>query len=176
MLSGIGPAEELKKHGIAPVQENDNVGRHLKDHLAGSGLICKAKSGSTLDYLTNEASAMPALQEWLASGTGPLTSNVAEVATFFRSGDHKCTVSSSGEIPEDYSSGKSAPDLEIIGAPIAYLHHGEETAKEGDCIFSLGPVHVRPQSSGSVSLQSRDVFDPRMSTRQSIPKPAFTNT
>ncbi len=32
-LSGIGPAALLKRHGIAVVQDNKAVGRHLKDHL-----------------------------------------------------------------------------------------------------------------------------------------------
>lgn len=170
LLSGIGPAAELKKHGIAPVVENDNVGNHLKDHLVAGGVICKARAGTTLDYLTTEAGAMPALQQWLVSGTGPLTSNVGETAAFLRSFDHQFPASSGG-VPADHTSGKDAPDLEIVAAPIAYLHHGEETAKEGDCIFSLGPIHVRPQSSGSVTLRSRDAFDSRMSRPTTKPMP-----
>ena len=33
MLSGIGPAEELSRHGIAPVHHSPNVGRNLQDHI-----------------------------------------------------------------------------------------------------------------------------------------------
>jgi choline dehydrogenase-like flavoprotein len=32
MLSGIGPAEELHRHGIAVVHDSPGVGRHVKDH------------------------------------------------------------------------------------------------------------------------------------------------
>jgi len=32
MLSGVGPAEELRRHGIAVVHDNPGVGRHVKDH------------------------------------------------------------------------------------------------------------------------------------------------
>lgn len=32
-LSGIGPADVLARHGIAVVQENANVGRHMNEHM-----------------------------------------------------------------------------------------------------------------------------------------------
>jgi choline dehydrogenase len=64
MLSGVGPAEELKKHGIAPVKENSNVGQHLKDHLTSGAMLCRAKPGTTLDYLNSQVYAIPALLRW----------------------------------------------------------------------------------------------------------------
>ena len=33
MLSGIGPADELMKHGITPLHNSPNVGRNLQDHI-----------------------------------------------------------------------------------------------------------------------------------------------
>ena len=159
MLSGIGPAEELKKHGIAPVQENHNVGQHLKDHLTSGALLCRAKPGTTLDYLNSQVHAIPALLRWMTLGTGPLTSNVAETAAFCRSSDLE--LPGLKEKPVDHASGSDAPDLEIICAPTAYIHHGEEKAKNGESIFSIGALNLRPQSTGTVTLQSRNVFDPR---------------
>jgi choline dehydrogenase len=32
MLSGIGPAEHLREHGITVTVDNPNVGSHLMDH------------------------------------------------------------------------------------------------------------------------------------------------
>lgn len=32
MLSGVGPADELRRHGIAVVHDSPGVGRHVKDH------------------------------------------------------------------------------------------------------------------------------------------------
>ncbi|OAA34627.1 Glucose-methanol-choline oxidoreductase [Metarhizium rileyi] len=158
MLSGIGPEEELKRHSIAPVFTNDNVGKHLKDHLCSNGVLCKAKTGSTLDYLTDDIKALPALAQWLLFGTGPLTSNVGEAAAFVRTFEHEFP-GSAGVIPKNYTSGGKAPDLEIIGAPIAFVHHGEEKPLDNANVFSLAPVGLRPQSNGNISLRSGDAFD-----------------
>jgi choline oxidase len=34
MVSGIGPADQLKQHGIKVVHDNPHVGAHMKDHVA----------------------------------------------------------------------------------------------------------------------------------------------
>lgn len=161
MLSGIGPEEELRKHEISPVYANGNVGKQLKDHLCSNGVLCKAKTGSTLDYLANDVKAIPALVQWLLFGTGPLTSNVGEAAAFVRTFEYEFP-GSTGAAPKDYTSGDQAPDLEIIGAPIAFIHHGEEQPLDDANVFSLAPVGLRPQSSGRIGLRSSDVFDHRM--------------
>lgn len=157
MLSGIGPEEQLKKHGIGLVHANPHVGEHMKDHLCGGAIPCKAKPGATLDYLSSDVRAIPALARWFLFGTGPLTSNVAEAAAFARMSEHDFP--GSGGIPKDYTSGKDAPDVEIIGAPLAFIHHGEERPLDGASIFSLAQVALRPQSSGTITLKSSDAFD-----------------
>ncbi|KAL5366566.1 hypothetical protein BJX96DRAFT_182777 [Aspergillus floccosus] len=123
LLSGIGAADTLKNHGISIVQENDAVGRNLKDHLCTSPILAKAKPGTTLDYLNNNLKALPALARWMLTGGGPLA------------------------------------NLELIGAPIAFIHHGEEKGIDNSNVFTLIPIGLRPQSHGTVTLQSRDVFD-----------------
>ncbi|KAK2612285.1 hypothetical protein QQS21_001711 [Conoideocrella luteorostrata] len=158
MLSGIGPEEQLLKHGISTLHANDNVGDHMKDHLCSNGVLCKAKKGSTLDYLASDVKAIPALVQWLLFGTGPLTSNVGESAAFIRSFDHKFP-GSRGIVPKDYTSGDQAPDLEILGAPIAFIHHGEERPLDDANIFSIAPIGLRPQSAGTISLNSSDAFE-----------------
>ncbi|KHN94893.1 Glucose-methanol-choline oxidoreductase [Metarhizium album ARSEF 1941] len=159
MLSGIGPAEELQKHSISRLVANDNVGRQLKDHLCSNGVLCKAKKGSTLDYLNNDIKAIPALVQWLLFGTGPLTSNVGEAAAFVRSFEYEFPASAGATPPKDYTSGDKAPDVEIIGAPIAFIHHGEERPLDDANVFSLAPIGLRPRSSGTISLKSANAFD-----------------
>jgi choline dehydrogenase len=125
-------------------------------------LICPLSSSfpqNTLDYLADPAKAQPDLEQWLKDGTGPLTSNVGEVAAFIRSVDPPVPVS--GPKPKDYGSGGVGPDIEIIGTPMAYINHGETGAPEGSEIFTLVPIGLRPQSSGTITLKSSDVFDPR---------------
>lgn len=160
LLSGIGPADELQAHGIPIIQENNAVGRNLKDHLCATPIICKAKDGVTLDYLGNDTKAIPALLRWLLTGGGPLSSNVGEAAAFIRSTNYRFPQS---VVPNDYTSDSSAPDLELIGAPLAFIHHGEEKAIDDSSVFSIISIGLRPQSHGTVSLKSRDVFDARKS-------------
>ncbi|KAJ4159386.1 uncharacterized protein LMH87_008288 [Akanthomyces muscarius] len=55
--------------------------------------------------------------------------------------------------------GKNAPDLEIIAAPFSFSHHGEERPVDQAGVFSFVPICLRPQSKGTVSLKSTDIFD-----------------
>ncbi|KAF3008126.1 hypothetical protein E8E15_001309 [Penicillium rubens] len=158
MLSGIGSAEELKAHGIPVIQKNDAVGKNMKDHLCTTAILCKAKSGKTLDYLSNNIRALPYLVQWMLFGRGPLTSNIGEAAAFIRSSDYRFPESTTGP-PNDHTSCPTGPDLELIGAPLAFIHHGEEAAIDGSSVFSLIPIHLRPQSSGLITLQSKSSFD-----------------
>ncbi|KAJ5218101.1 uncharacterized protein N7498_000200 [Penicillium cinerascens] len=158
LLSGIGPKVELERHGIPILQENDAVGRNLKDHLCPTGIICKAKPNTTLDYLSNTFKALPALLQWMTLGRGPLTSNIAEAAAFLRSADFTFP-QSSGSLT-DYGSGSIGPDLEIIGAPLAFIHHGEERPPDESDAFSIIPIILRPQSNGTITLRNKDPFEP----------------
>ena len=43
MVSGIGPADELRSHGIKVAMDLPDVGRHLQDHLLLAGVAYKAR-------------------------------------------------------------------------------------------------------------------------------------
>ena len=47
MLSGVGPAEHLKRRGVKIVADVPEVGRNLRDHLA-AGIVVKTKNVKTL--------------------------------------------------------------------------------------------------------------------------------
>ncbi|KAM3473085.1 hypothetical protein MY5147_004974 [Beauveria neobassiana] len=160
LLSGIGPGEELRKLGISVVKDNAAVGRNLKDHLCPTGVLLKSKTAFTYDYLNSNLWAIPALLRWLVTGGGPLSSNVGEAAAFIRTVDHELSPATRPENrPKDYSSGGVGPDVEILGAPIAFIHHGEEPAPDKTGVFSVGPCLLRPQSAGTITLKSTDPFD-----------------
>jgi choline dehydrogenase len=147
LLSGIGPVDELKKHNIPIIQENSAVGNKLKDHLCTTSILCRAKLGTTLDYLSSNIKALPALLQWLLVGSGRLTSNAGEAAAFIRSTEYHILGSQSNP-PKDNTSGGIGPDVEIIGAPMAYIHHWEEAAADGTSIFSIIPVAPSPAKQG----------------------------
>jgi choline dehydrogenase len=159
-LSGIGPRKVLEQQGITVVRESDAVGENVKDHFCTSGIIAKAKPGYTLDYLTNDLKALPALARWMITGGGPLTSNIGEAAAFIRSVEPSISLPSSNTAkPEDNGSMGIGPDIELIGAPIAFINHGADKAPGEADTFAIVPIGLRPKSSGTVTIKSRDQFD-----------------
>ena len=81
LRSGIGPAEDLARHGIATVSDRAGVGANLRDHLASGVLVATRPGVVTLA----SAETIPNAVRWLLAKKGPLTSNVAEAAAFVRS-------------------------------------------------------------------------------------------
>jgi choline dehydrogenase len=134
MLSGIGPAEELKAHGIAVVEENANVGRHLMEHPMA--FVNWHAKGDTLDDADNPKHLLP----WLLGGKGKLSSHVGEAAAHWRSDD---------SLP--------APDFQLVCAPVYFWEHGFR--KTGAPAFTVGAAYLGAQSRGSVTLRSADPTD-----------------
>lgn len=82
MLSGIGPADELRQLGIDVVVDLPGVGKNLQDHLA-CYVKCTTKVAHSFAPLPMEQK-MAAMQEWEVSRSGPLTSNFLEADGFVR--------------------------------------------------------------------------------------------
>ncbi|KZT35292.1 alcohol oxidase [Sistotremastrum suecicum HHB10207 ss-3] len=163
MLSGIGPKDELDKLGIPLVKHLSAVGQNLSDHLMTGGISFRAaKPGTTLDYLSNPANTLLPLAQWLLTGGGVLTNMIGAGAAFVRSDDRGLpfeSKASKGLKTTDETSGKDAPDLELVWAPLAFLDHGFKTAPTGTEVFSLVATLLRPKSLGSLSLVSTDPFE-----------------
>lgn len=141
MLSGIGPAAELRKHGIEVLLDSPEVGQNLYDHLL-SGLI-KNATGDTLFT----AKKPRQLADYLLRKTGMLTSNVAEGFGFIKTDPQLAHA-----------------DIEIIFAPVAFV--GEGLVPPPAHGLTIGAILLQPESSGSISLRSADPFakaliDPR---------------
>ena len=137
LLSGVGPAEELARHGIAVRHELPGVGRNLQDHIdavASWTSPCKTLLGRTPRGVLN---LLGAIGEYRRDKRGVLTSNIAEGGAFLRTDP---------ELPR--------PDVQMhftIG-PVA--DHGRVRPP-----FQGYSVHVcvlRPKSRGTVRLASAD--------------------
>jgi choline dehydrogenase-like flavoprotein len=136
LLSGVGPADDLARHGIAVVADVPGVGQNLMDHpIAGVAYACK----EPISLLNAEG--LGALARYVLSKNGPLTSNVAEAGAFVRS-----------------SPGLAAPDLQYHFAPAFFVEHG--FVKPPGHGFSVGPALVTPLSRGRLTLRSPDPFAP----------------
>jgi choline dehydrogenase len=144
-LSGIGPREPLERVGVTVVHELPGVGEHLLDHLA-SGLLVRTKGVETLA----SAESLGNLVRWAVRGRGPLTSNLGEAVAFVRT-----------------RPDLSAPDLELLLAPVLFEEEGLKTPTEHG--LTLAVVLLEPRSAGTVVLRSADprdrpAIDPRYLT------------
>ena len=81
LLSGVGPAEELRARGVSVVHDLPGVGKNLQDHL-NVNVVERAKRGSALDGKNCGLAPIGVAVEFLLYGTGPGTSNVAEAGAF----------------------------------------------------------------------------------------------
>jgi choline dehydrogenase len=135
MLSGIGPADDLREHGIDVRVDQPNVGAHLQEHpMALMNFRCK--SDDTLDDAASPQYVLP----WLIAGRGKLSSNLAEAALHWRS-----------------DPSLAAPDFQIVFGPVYYWEHGFR--KTGAPALTIGPVYIGPSSRGRVTLRSADPED-----------------
>jgi choline dehydrogenase len=134
MLSGVGPGDELREHGIEVLVDNENVGRHLQEHPMA--FLNWRVAGDTLDDAENPKYLLP----WLLGGKGKLSSNIAEAAVHWRSDP---------SLP--------GPDFQLVQAPVYFWEHGFR--KTGAPAFTIGTSYLGAQSRGSVTLRSRDPED-----------------
>jgi choline dehydrogenase len=137
MLSGIGPADELREAGIATAVDSPHVGRHLADHP----MTTMTWSTTETDTLFDATHPRYLAEYVLRRGKGKLTSNVGEAAAHVR-------VTTDG----------AAPDFQILFGPAYYFDNGFRTFPGS--AFTLAPSFVGPSSEGDVRLRSADPADP----------------
>jgi choline dehydrogenase len=136
LLSGIGPADELRRHGIAAVHDLPGVGKNLQDHI-NVNIIAGTRAAITLDGKSRGlASVVTALQFALLK-SGPGTSNIAEAGAF---------VASSGDA--------ETPDIQFHFIPALVLDHGRQRLPGH--FVTLHACCLRPESRGGIGLASAD--------------------
>jgi len=136
MASGIGPAEHLRQVGVPVVEDLPQVGQGLQDHCMA--IILFDAGGNDSLYA---AESPKQLLRLVLRRRGMLTSNVGEAAAFVRT-----------------DASLSAPDLELIFAPVLYVEEGLVPPPSHG--FSIAAVGLQPRSRGSVRLSSPDPLDP----------------
>jgi len=83
-LSGIGPREELARHGIEQQAELPGVGANLTDHV-DLALVYRSSDPRLMGITVRTAlRAIPGYVAWRCRGTGLLTTNFAEAGAFLR--------------------------------------------------------------------------------------------
>ncbi len=139
MLSGIGPAEELRAQGIDVLTERAGVGRNLQDHLE-LYIQQECLQPITLYSKLNLVSKGLIGLEWLLFKSGPGATNHFESAAFLRS-----------------APGVEYPDIQYHFLPVAIRYDGKVPAKSHGFQAHVGPM--RSKSRGWVKLRSADPGD-----------------
>ncbi len=141
MLSGIGPADEIKAAGVTPVHDLPGVGRNLQDHI-DVNLIADCRPGTrTYDGLEKPLPSLKVAWDFYVRGRGPGTSNAAAAGGFVRLGPDQAT-----------------PDLQYHFIPAYIIDHAR--IKPGGPGLTLHMCTLRPRSTGEIRLKSADPRQP----------------
>lgn len=137
MLSGVGPAQQLKQFDIPVVHELPGVGENLHDHLYAHCLARVDESFSINRKISSNLRMIPDVMRYLFSRTGLLTSAAAQVGLFSRT-----------DPSLDY------PDLQIQMRPFSMISkEGMYKAEPAPSLtVSCGLLH--PHSRGALTLRS----------------------
>ena len=136
-LSGIGPADLLKSHGIDVVLDAPGVGRDLQDHLQVR-IVTRCTRAITLNDIVGSRwrSIMMGLQ-YAAFRKGPLTIAAGTSGAFLKTDPRLAT-----------------PDVQIHFLPFSTDKMGE--ALHSYSGFSASVCQLRPESRGSLRIRSAD--------------------
>jgi 4-pyridoxate dehydrogenase len=140
MLSGVGPADQLKKRGIEVVQDASEVGQNLQDHISASVGYRRKKPGPFLAKTRFDKLSIDLVRAYFF-GTG--------AAADFPGGLNGFTkVDSSSDVPDTQLLFNGAPADSYPWFPII-----KPAWQDG---FGCRAVLLHPESRGSLELVSDD--------------------
>lgn len=139
LLSGVGPAGELKRHGIEVAADLPGVGANLLDHLEIYLQQACTQPVSLYPALKPWRQALIGLQ-WYLFNSGAGASNHFEAGGFIRS-----------------NSGCTYPNLQFHFLPVAIRYDGTPQPQHG---FQAHVGPMRSESRGRVGLRSTDPSAP----------------
>lgn len=140
MLSGIGPADQLREHGIDVIHDLPGVGENLQDHLE-VWVQRRCTQKITLNGWLNPLAQAWIGARWLLTRTGLGASNQFESNGYIRS-----------------RPGLRYPDLQYHFLAGAIAYDGSSAVKGHGFQVHLGAN--KPESRGWVRLRSADPEDP----------------
>ncbi len=140
-LSGVGPAELLRKHGIDVVLDAPGVGQDLQDHMQVRMVMRCTKKITLNDIINHPVRRMLAGARYAAFRKGPLTIAAGTSGAFFKTSPRLAT-----------------PDIQIHFLPFSTDKMGEKLHSFSG--FSASVCQLRPESRGSLRIRSADPTAP----------------
>jgi choline dehydrogenase len=136
-LSGVGPADLLKQHGIDVVLDAPGVGHDLQDHLQVRLVMRCAQKVTLNDVVANPLRSALAGAQYAAFRNGPLTIAAGTSGAFFKT-----------------SPRLASPDIQIHFIPFSTDKMGEKLHPFSG--FTASVCQLRPESRGSLKIRSAD--------------------
>jgi choline dehydrogenase len=137
-LSGIGPADLLRSHGIDVVHDAPGVGQNLQDHYQCRLVIRLNRPVSLNDEVRNPLKLASMGLQWLVSSRGPLTVGAGQVGAALASSH----------------SPDGRPDIQLLAMPLSLDAPG--TPLHAYSGFTTVIYQCHPESRGSLEIRSAD--------------------
>ena len=143
MLSGVGPADHLRDHGIEVVADLP-VGRNLQDHPVVTMRWTRPHGGPFRELMRADRMAMNLVRGYLF-GTGPATVVPGGLHAFIKTRPEL-------DVPDVEFMFRHTPDGAHLWMPLLRPPY-----RDG---FAVRPVVLHPDSRGEIRLRSADPFEP----------------
>ena len=140
-LSGVGPADLLKTHGIDVVLDAPGVGNDLQDHLQVRIVTRCAQRITLNDVVNHPVRRVMAGVRWALARSGPLTIAAGTSGAFFKTNPRL-----------------ASPDIQIHFIPFSTDKMGENLHPFSG--FTASVCQLRPESRGSLKIRSADPSAP----------------
>ena len=140
-LSGIGPGDLLRAHGIDVVLDAPGVGNDLQDHLQVRIVTRCAQRITLNDVVNNPVRRVMAGVRWALARSGPLTIAAGTSGAFFKTNPRL-----------------ASPDIQIHFIPFSTDKMGENLHPFSG--FTASVCQLRPESRGSLKIRSADPSAP----------------
>ncbi|MGC2780765.1 MAG: GMC family oxidoreductase N-terminal domain-containing protein, partial [Bradyrhizobium sp.] len=136
-LSGVGPGELMRQHGIEMVLDAPGVGSDLQDHLQVR-IVMRCSQRVTLNDIVNHpVRKLLAGARYAAFRSGPLTIAAGTAGAFFKTDPRL-----------------ASPDIQIHFIPFSTDKMGEKLHTFSG--FTASVCQLRPESRGSLRIRSAD--------------------
>ena len=140
-LSGVGPADLLRKHGIVVVLDAPGVGHDLQDHLQVRVVMRCTQRITLNDVVNSPVRKVLAGLRYAALRSGPLSIAAGTSGAFFKTNPRLAT-----------------PDIQIHFLPFSTDKMGEKLHSFSG--FTASVCQLRPESRGSLRIRSADPAAP----------------
>src|SRR5438105_13012992 len=140
-LSGVGPADLLKQHGIDVVLDAPGVGNDLQDHMQVRIVTRCAQAVTLNDIVNHPLRRIMAGLQYAAFRKGALTIAAGTSGAFFKTNPRL-----------------ASPDIQIHFLPFSTDKMGEKLHAQS--VFTASVCQLRPEGRGTLRIKSADPYVP----------------